>query len=293
MKGLYQSAKKYIIGLRKEENIMNHRNKIKIALAQTCIAWEDKEYNYKIAGEQIREAVKQEAEAVFFPEMSFTGFSMNTEATKEKDERTIQCMSALAQQYHVSIGFGWVKDCIETCGKCENHYTVVDSTGSVLSDYAKLHPFSYSGENSKFQGGSAMADFVLNGIPCSTFICYDLRFPEIFQAASKKAHMIIVPANWPAKRSAHWKALLQARAIENQVYVLAVNCVGEIGGVGYAGDSCVIGPDGDVRTMRSDVEGVIPFQLVDDVECFRAAFPVKQDRRETFYAELLQRSGRE
>ncbi len=272
---------------------MNYRNTIKISLAQTWIAWEDKAYNYKIAKERIRESVKQEADAVFFPEMSFTGFSMNTDVTKEKDERTIQCMSTLAQQYHVSIGFGWVKDCMETCGKCENHYTIVDSTGNVLSDYAKLHPFSYSGEDSRFQGGSAIADFSLNGIPCSSFICYDLRFPEIFQAASKKAHMMIVPANWPAKRSAHWKALLQARAIENQVYILAVNCVGETGGVRYTGDSCVIGPDGDVRAMRSDAEGIIHFKLEDDVEDFRASFPVKQDRRETLYAGLLQRGGRE
>ena len=262
-------------------------NKIKIALAQTQIVWEDKERNYETAGDRIEEAVSQKAEAVFFPEMSFTGFSMNTDATRERGERTIQRMSALAQQYHISVGFGWVKDCIETCGKCENHYTVVDSAGNVLSDYAKLHPFSYSGEDLKFQGGSALTHFELNGIPCSSFICYDLRFPEVFQAASKKAHVIIVPANWPAKRREHWKTLLRARAIENQVYILAVNCVGEIGGVPYTGDSCIIGPEGDVRAELSEREGMIVSELTDDVERFRREFPVKRDRRETLYAKLL------
>lgn len=263
-------------------------NRIKTALAQTQIVWEDKERNYEIAKERIREAVLHDAEAVFFPEMSFTGFSMNTDITGEKDGRTTQRMKLLAQQYRVAIGFGWVKDCTEECGKCENHYTVVDSTGNVQSDYVKIHPFSYAGEDSRFQGGSALAHFMLNGIPFSSMICYDLRFPEIFQAASKRAHMIIVPANWPAKRSAHWKALLQARAIENQVYILAVNCVGETGGVSYTGGSCIIDPDGNVRVERMGTEGMLYMELTDDVERFREAFPVKRDRREGLYTRLLQ-----
>lgn len=261
-------------------------NRIKIALAQTHIVWEDQGHNYIIAEKRIREAACQDADAVFFPEMSFTGFSMNTDATKEKDDRTTQRMKTLSQQYGVSVGFGWVKDCTEECGKCENHYTVVDSAGNVQSDYTKIHPFSYSGEDLKFRGGSALTYFMLNDIPCSSLICYDLRFPEIFQAASKKAHMIIVPANWPAKRSAHWKALLRARAIENQVYILAVNCVGDIGGVSYTGDSCVVGPEGDVKTELSGTEGMLYMELADDVERFREAFPVKQDRKEGLYARL-------
>lgn len=266
-------------------------NKIKLALVQPQIEWEEKERNYASAGKWIGEAVRQGAEAVFFPEMSFTGFSMNTEITGEKDARTIEHMSALARQHHVSVGFGWVKDCVETCGKCENHYTIVDSAGEVLSDYAKLHPFSYSGEDLRFQGGSALAHFALRGIPCSSFICYDLRFPEVFQAASGRAHMIIVPANWPAKRRDHWRTLLRARAIENQVYILAVNCVGEIGGISYTGDSCVIGPDGDARAELSGTEGMIVWELTDDVERLRRGFPVKKDRRETFYAGLLSGAG--
>lgn len=265
---------------------MDQDNRIRIALAQTHIVWEDKEKNYEIAGKRIEEAVSRGAEIIFFPEMSFTGFSMNTDCTKEKDEKTIRRMGALAAGYHVGIGFGWVKDCIQTCGKCENHYTVVDSAGEVLSDYAKIHPFSYSGEDMKFQGGSALVHFMLNGIPCSNLICYDLRFPEVFQIVSGRAHVVVVPANWPAKRSAHWKTLLRARAIENQVYILAVNCVGEIGGVLYTGDSCIIAPDGDVKAQLSGSEGIIDWGLTDDAHRFRKAFPVKKDRREGLYAKL-------
>ncbi len=265
---------------------MNNDNKIKVALVQTQIIWEDKAQNFAIAQKWIREAVDKKAEAVFFPEMSFTGFSMNTDATKEDNEQTIQYMKARAQQYHISIGFGWVKDCGQECGKCENHYTVVDSAGNVLSDYAKIHPFSYAGEDVKFQGGSKTAHFVFKGIPWSSLICYDLRFPEIFQAVSEKAHVIIVPANWPAKRSVHWKTLLRARAIENQVYILAVNCVGDIGEISYSGDSCIIDPDGCVKSCLSGSEGIICFELTDDVEYYRSTFPVKQDRRRELYREL-------
>lgn len=259
---------------------------LKIALAQTTICWEAQEENYKIAEKWIHDAAMQGAGAIFFPEMSFTGFSMNTSVTKERDGRTIARMKALARQYHIHIGFGWVKDCTAECGKCENHYTIVDRDGSVCSDYAKIHPFSYSGEDEKFQGGSAVSCFALDDMMFGSAICYDLRFPELFQVLSKRASVILVAANWPAKRSAHWKALLQARAIENQVYILAVNCAGSIGGVWYTGDSCVIDPDGIVRACLSGSEGMIYYELTDDTASYRTAFPVKQDRREALYARL-------
>ena len=94
---------------------------------------------------------------------------------------------------------------------------------------------------------------------------------------------IIIPANWPAKRAEHWKALLKARAIENQVYIFAANCQGNIGGIYYSGDSCVINPDGQVLEMLSDQEGVIVYDLVDDVFLYRKAFPVLKDRRKDLY----------
>ncbi len=101
------------------------------------------------------------------------------------------------------------------------------------------------------------------------------------------AHVILLPADWPAKRSHHWKTLLQARAIENQVYILAVNCVGQIDDLYYSGDSCVINPNGEVLQMLSDEEGLVIFELTDDVEEYRKAFPVKQDRRPELYARLF------
>ena len=257
---------------------------MRIGLFQMHIIWENKAANFVKLEEQLQKAVAQKIELLLLPEMSFTGFSMHTELTKESNLDTVKRVQALAAAYGVAVGFGWVKDCGE---KAENHYTVVDKSGAVISDYAKIHPFSYSGEDLKFRGGDKLIDFELAGIPFSGFICYDLRFPEIFQAVSDKAHVILLPADWPAKRSGHWKALLPARAVENQVYILAINCVGQIDDLYYSGDSCVINPDGQVLQMLSDEEGLLIYDLQDDVEQYRSKFPVKKDRRESLYKEWI------
>lgn len=256
---------------------------MKLALYQMNIIWEDKEANYMRVKQRLEIAHERRIELFLLPEMSFTGFSMNTNMTKESDSRTIKRMINYAKHYHMAIGFGWVKDCGE---KSENHYTVVNRDGEILADYAKIHPFSYSGENEKFQGGKDIVAFRLNDIDFSSFICYDLRFPEIFQIASKKAKVFLVPANWPEARSEHWKCLLRARAIENQVYMAAINCVGEINGLGYSGDSCIIDPNGKVLAELPKKEGVLEYDLTDDVQEIRNRFPVKRDRREALYNVL-------
>lgn len=257
---------------------------MKVALCQANIAWENKKDNYLYVEQKLKTVRDKEVDLFLLPEMSFTGFSMNTEVTKESNNETINQMREYAVQYHTAIGFGWVKDCGK---KSENHYTIVNKEGKINSDYAKIHPFSYSGEDVKFQGGNTIDVFELDNIKFSTFICYDLRFPEIFQLASKTANIIIVPANWPASRSEHWKCLLRARAIENQVYIFAINCVGEVGGLYYSGDSCVINPNGEILMELSGQEGVLEYELLDDVSDFRNTFQIKNDRREDLYCNLF------
>lgn len=256
---------------------------MKVALYQMNIVWEDKDTNYSLLESVMQKEQNREVDLFLLPEMSFTGFSMNTAKTRECNLQTINKMSCFARNYQMAIGFGWVKDCGE---KSENHYTVIDKEGQVISDYAKIHPFSFAGEDQKFQGGEKIVLFELNGIVFSTCICYDLRFPEIFQIASKKAQVILVPANWPKKRRDHWNCLLKARAIENQVYIIGVNCVGEIGGVIYSGDSCVIDPNGEIQLTADAQEMALEYELLNDVERFRSSFQVKQDRKEQLYHTL-------
>lgn len=256
---------------------------MKIALYQMHMKWEDKEANYlKLENELLKNSGKN-IRLFLLPEMSFTGFSMNTAITKECDNQTVKRISDYAKKFKVAIGFGWVKDCGE---KSENYYSIVDSNGNILSQYAKIHPFSYSGENKKFRGGNWISNFCYGGIHFSTFICYDLRFPEIFQIASKKADVIIVPANWPDSRVEHWKCLLRARAIENQVYIVGINCVGKINKLGYSGYSCIIDPNGIILKEISNEEGILEYDLENNVQMIRNGFPVKNDRREELYNKL-------
>ncbi len=249
---------------------------MKIALAQTHIEWEAKMTNIAKAEKIISNQARDGVSMILFPEMSFTGFSMNTTHTGEIELNTLSAIKAMAKKNKVSVGFGWVK---KTEGKCQNVYTILNDEGEVISSYAKIHPFSYSGEDKYFVGGEKVVTYDVGGVPFSSFICYDLRFPEVFRAIADFVHAVIVPANWPAKRAEQWKTLLRARAIENQVYVFAVNCVGDMGGQYYSGDSCVINPDGKILQMLSNQEGVLSFEFEDDVEKYRNEFPVLKDRK--------------
>ncbi len=254
---------------------------MKLSLAQTHIIWEDVEQNLGNAARLIEKESGKGSQLVLFPEMSFTGFSMNAKMAASS-ERIVARMSELAKEYKIALGFGRV----DKGKKNRNHYTVIDSEGSMISDYVKIHPFSYTHEDVFFESGSEVTKFEVGGITFSNFICYDLRFPEIFQAVADDVSAIAVPANWPRERSAHWDALLRARAIENQVYILGINCAGEIGGKDYAGGSCVINPAGEVVHRLGEEEESFCFELEDDVKKFRAAFPMRKDRRPSLYERL-------
>ncbi len=253
---------------------------MKVEICQTNIIWENKNENIKKAESIIKKA---ESDIIIFPEMSFTGFSMNTNLTGENNNYTINAVREIALKYNKAVGFGWVYKAGE---KAENHYTFVNGNGEILSDYTKIHPFSYSGEDNFFKGGDKISIFNFMGFKISSLICYDLRFPEIFQVASKKADVIIVPACWPKARAEHWKTLIKARAIENMCYLIGVNCVGNVGGIEYSGDSCVVAPNGDVIKIISNKEENIIVNIENDVEKYRKEFPVKNDRREDLYLKL-------
>lgn len=253
---------------------------MKIELCQTNIIWENKKANLEKAEKIISQS---NSDLLLFPEMSFTGFSSNTELTGENYNFTINSVKQLSLKYKKAIAFGWVYKKTE---KAENHYTFINENGNILSDYVKIHPFSYSGEDNFFNGGSKINIFHYRDFNICNFICYDLRFPEIFQIASKKADLITVAANWPESRRDHWLTLLKARAIENICYIAAVNCVGNIGGLYYSGDSCLINPKGEIMETISNKEGSVSFEITNDTNIYRTNFPAKKDRREDLYIEL-------
>lgn len=257
---------------------------MRIAICQTHIIYEDKTLNYERAEAFIKRAASEKCDIALFPEMSFTGFSMNTALTGEKDRESARLMRNLAAKYSIAIGFGWTE--LKAKG-AENKYTVLNSVGNVISEYTKIHPFSYSDEDKYFLKGKNISLFEYKDFKISSFICYDLRFPELFQAVSDRADLIIVPANWPETRAEHWKTLLKARAIENMCYIIGINCVGDIDGIPYSGNSSAYNPSGDCLGEINGKEDILVIDIENDVEEYRKTFPVKNDRQTDLYKKLL------
>lgn len=160
----------------------------------------------------------------------------------------------------------------------------ISKEGNVLLEYIKIHPFSYAGENIKFYKGNTISGCKIEECKISPFICYDLRFPEIFQIASKQAEIITVAANWPRSREDHWLTLLRARAIENQCYIIGINRVGVGDGLDYNGASIFVDPNGDILNKIICKEELIVMDInLEKINEIRNQFNIKNDRREDIY----------
>ena len=263
---------------------------MRIAIGQIDMLWEDKEASVQKAEKMISEASLNKADIIIFPEMSFTGFSMNLEKIGENrtNSTTVSNMCVLAKKYHIAIGFGWAALPENTAKKGKNIFSVVDSDGSIAAEYEKIHPFTYGGESEVYEGGENIVSFSFKGHTVSLFICYDLRFPDIFQAAAKKSDVMFVIAQWPEKRRIHWQTLIRARAIETQSYVVGVNSVGERDGLEYSGDSMAVDSIGNILGMISDREGVLTCDIDDRAWDLREKFATGKDRKESLYQKILQ-----
>jgi predicted amidohydrolase len=157
---------------------------------------------------------------------------------------------------------------------------VLVGPGGNVVRYAKVHPFTYSGEHEQYDAGDRLVTVDIEGVRTSLFVCYDLRFADEFWSLANDTDLYVVVASWPQKRSLHWRSLLLARAIENQAYVVGCNRVGDGDGIHYAGGSCIIHPFGEILASDGDHEAVL-FAEVDpsEVAKTRARFPFIRDRR--------------
>jgi Predicted amidohydrolase len=260
---------------------------MKIALSQMNIKWEDKDKNKAKVLAFINEAKELNVELIVFPEMTLTGFSMNVEKIAESNRgETIQWFENIAKCHNINIGFGVVEKTESEFGK--NKFIIINDEGVIISDYTKLHPFSYGLEDKYYKSGDSIELSKVNDFTVATFICYDLRFPEVFQLASNQAQLIIVAANWPQSRKEHWITLLKARAIENQCYILGVNRVGNGNNIYYSGNSMVVAPDGSILIEIEDEEKLLIYDIdIKESLDLRNVFPVKKDRKINIYKKYL------
>lgn len=261
---------------------------MKIALAQLDMGFENPPFAQKRCMEMMAEAAKQQADCIVFPEMTLTGFTMLPEQFGEQKENspTVAFFRTEAIRHQLAVVFGVIF--LEN-GVATNHSIVLDQNGNLLADYAKIHPFSYGAEAKHYIGGNKLAFCQLNDVSLSPFVCYDLRFPEIFQAASRHSHILTVIANWPAARAAHWKILLQARAIENQCFIIGVNRSGSDRTLTYSGDSMLVSPTGEILAQLTTPNALAVVEIhPEEAEAYRKEFPLKADRKEALYYSFFQ-----
>lgn len=257
---------------------------MKIYGVQLDIQWEDKAANYARVRALLENAAPETGSLVVLPEMFATGFSMNVANVVENSAETEQFLQGLAHEFSVSVLGGVAiahgSDGAEW-GRNEAVFVTPNSDIKSAARYCKIHPFTFGGESARFVAGKEVCSFAWQGFKVAPFICYDLRFPEIFRAAAKNgAHLFCVIANWPTPREAHWRALLMARAIENQAYVIGVNRCGNDPKLQYSGRSQIIDPHGNILADAGDEEGVISAELdLGGLETYRSDFPVLADMK--------------
>ena len=248
---------------------------LKVTLIQSELAWEDidsnlAEFNYRI------DAIEEDTHLIVLPEMFSTGFTMNAAAlAQDMNGSAVKWIKEKSTEKNIDIVGSFIAD---DSGKFFNRLVWAKPNGEIFI-YDKKHLFRMAGEEKIYSAGNKNITVELNGWKIRPFICYDLRFPAWTRNIANQFDAAIFIANWPERRSAHWKALLQARAIENQCYIIGVNRVGIDGnGLSYSGDSSIIDPWGTIIFQKSKQACIYTGDLSYDIlQQSRESFPVWKD----------------
>ena len=250
---------------------------MKVVAIQHDICWEDREATLSTLAPVVAD-VAPGADLVVLAEMFAVGFTMDTGAVAESPEGpTTQWLVDQAARHDAWIA-GSAPIVMPGADRPSNVLVLTSPEGTVHR-YAKRHPFSFAGEHEHYLPGDKRVTVDIRGMRVSPTVCYDLRFADSFTPIAQDTDLYLVVASWPSSRQAHWDALLPARAIENQAYVLGVNRVGDGGGLSYGGGTCIVDPTGQVVgapagecTLDADLDPA-------RVAAVRAEFPFLADRR--------------
>lgn len=258
----------------------------KLALIQLATEVGHIDKNYAMVREAILKAAEGAPHIIVLPETWNTGFYPTADLIKEADangDRTQEFLKELAQETHCHIVGGSVSTVKDS--QVYNTTYIVNHAGEVISSYDKVHCFSPAKEDVFYAGGMGVHKFMLDDLACSSITCYDIRFPELVRmAALQHIDILFVPAQWPTSRLAHWRILNQARAIENQMFVCAINGCGAIGRATMAGHSLVIDPFGEIL-LELDSSPSIQYVMIDPevIKPIREKINVFKDRRPELY----------
>ncbi|MBI2355559.1 MAG: carbon-nitrogen family hydrolase [Deltaproteobacteria bacterium] len=256
---------------------------ITAAAIQFTVRLGDVDANLAYVRDALRRAADHGAQLVVLPEMWSTGF-----AYRNLNELALRTAGIVEELLEISGKLGLV-----ICGsmpepngsdKVFNTVFLADN-GRLAGTYRKIHLFSLLGEDRAFSGGDKrlLAETTLG--PIGVIICYDLRFPELSRRlALEGARVICVPVQWPKPREEHWRTLLRARAMENQLFVVSANACGMVGKLEFPGMSIIVNAKGEVLAEAGGEEGEIMAQLdMGTMDDWRAQIPCFGDRRPELY----------
>jgi len=256
---------------------------MRVAAIQHDIAWCDRRANFTHLAPMVATAAFAGARLILLTETFSTGFATERDDLGEPEGGpSSQFLAEQATLHGVWVGGSCPEIGADSPAEDQRpHNTfVLASPDGTQHRYRKIHPFTYGGETKHFRAGDQFLTVDVEGLRVTLFVCYDLRFADEFWQLADHTDVYLVPANWPEARRLPWTALLQARAIENQAYVVGCNRVGVGNGIAYSGDSRVIDPLGEILASAAQSESI----LFADISAERAAevrdrFRFLQDRR--------------
>lgn len=258
---------------------VSRQERIHVALVQMRQEQCDVERNIAHLRDILQSSLLSQVDLLVLPEMWTTGFvTKPEEGVSEAYSKGLEVMKNLSTTYGCAV-YGSLLKVLD--GRMINVGVFVDVAQGVQSEYHKVHLFGPGGEAKYFEAGKGRSLVSWRGWKVLLTICYDLRFPVWMRYSQDIPYdLILCAANWPYPRQAAWRTLLQARAIDNQAYVLGCNRVGEgAKGLLYPGDSVMVDPKGTLlHEIVSDKEAVLTTVLdLKEQERFRESFPVLKD----------------
>ena len=257
----------------------------RISIAQVELTDGDFAGNLATAREAAAEAGRRGSDLLLLPELWLSGYALDKAdrlALDPADPRW-EAVADLASRHGQAVA-GSV---LAREGQSVRNRLVVHGTdGTARAHYDKVHLFGQMDEDKFLAPGSDTAIADLGWSRAGLAICYDLRFPELFRRLARQgAQMILLAAQWPHVRTEHWRTLVRARAIENQLYVLAANRTGSEGKLKFAGHSMIVDPWGDVLQEAGEAATLLTVDIdMARVAEVRESFPVWKDVRPEVYA---------
>ncbi len=256
-----------------------------VSLAQMTVKAGNPRMNWEKFKEFTAEAVRRGSDLVIFPELWDNGYALE----KARDNASplggglFAEIATLSRTSNIHI----IGSMLERRGVgAYNSAAIFSPRSGVLGVYRKIHLFGLMNESQFLNPGEAPLTVELPWGRTAVAICYDLRFPELLRryAAVDGAHILALPSEWPHPRLNHWRTLVQARAIEDQFFVLACNCVGEHNGTTYCGHSMIVDPWGEIVCEAGETEMILTAQIDTDlVGAVRTKMTVLEDRRPNLY----------